>query len=146
MTEYVSLPDGVTPKDFFYNYTKNFPYNGTQEEINQYEKIYWACVNYMKPILDRLSAINGSRAEGVKNGEKYVVSIFNALVKTGELDTVENFKSEMNAYVEKGFAEGAYKAFRLCRELYNADRAGDIIKMCTDKSLIEKFYEEFNII
>lgn len=103
MTEYVSLPDGVTPEEFFYNYTKNFPYNGTQEEINQYEKIYWACVNYMKSILDRLSAINGSRAEGVKNGKKYVFSIFNALVKTGELDTVENFKSENECLRRKRF-------------------------------------------
>ena len=64
----------------------------------------------------------------------------------GEKLIEEKFLAAKNTAYNNGDAEGRYKIFRLCRELYNADRAGDIIKMCTDKSLIEKFYKEFNII
>ena len=56
-----------------------------------------------------------------------------------------DYNSDMVAYRAEGRAEGEDKLSRLFLALNNVGRQNDFTKACSDKSLREKLYKEFNI-
>ena len=58
---------------------------------------------------------------------------------------VRDYNSAINGAHAEGRVEGQDQILRLVNELVKAGRTYDFAKMLADKSLIEKFYQEFNI-